>query len=127
MVIVTFGCGQSDKKISNNQDTSSTNSGNNHSDKKFNWYDTLIINYIKKSDNLNYSRHDPAIRIEWLLDRVENTDTAKYIIFHIGHVAVDEGDINMRFVTDGWIYIDSLTKRFYEYDLPNDRLIEWKK
>jgi hypothetical protein len=129
LVIVTFGCGRTDKKISNSQDTFSTNSGDNHSDKKLNWYDALIINYIKKSDNplIKYSRQDTAIKIEWLLDRVENADTAKYLIFHIGHDVVDEGDINMRFVTDGWVYIDSLTKKFYEYDLPNDSLIEWKK
>jgi hypothetical protein len=128
-VIVTFGCGQLDKKTSNIQDTSSINSGDIHPDNKLNWHDSLIINYIKKSDNplIKYSHHDTAIKIEWFLDRIENADTAKYLIFHIGHDVVDKNDVNMRFVTDGWVYIDSLTKKFYEYDLPNDRLIEWKK
>jgi hypothetical protein len=30
-------------------------------------------------------------------------------------------------VTDGWVYIDSLTRKIYEYDLPNDSLIKWEK
>jgi len=61
------------------------------------------------------------------LDDVNVTDTAKYFIFHLGHDVADKGGKNKRFVTDAWIYIDSLKRKIYEYDLPNDTLIEWKK
>jgi len=127
--LLTLSCGQTAQKPTNNVDPIATNSSNNLPGKNINWYDELMVNYINKSDNelIKLSRKDTEIRIEWLLDRVENTDTAKYLIFHIGHAVADEGNTNMRFVTDGWVYIDSLTRRFYEYDLPNDSLIEWKE
>jgi hypothetical protein len=126
-VFATAGCGQTGKKSS--EIKSATNSVDNHSNQQVNWYDALIMNHIKKSDNplIKSSRQDTAIRIEWLLDRIENSDTAKYLIFNVGHELVDEGNTNPRFVTDGWVYIDSLTRKIYEYDLPNDSLIKWEK
>jgi hypothetical protein len=39
----------------------------------------------------------------------------------------DSGDKNKRVITDSWVYIDSLAKKLYEYDLPNGRLIKWDK
>ena len=62
---------------------------------------------------------------EWIFDRTEKTDTANYLIYQIGHDVSDKGNTNPRFVTDQWIYIDSLKNKLYEYDLPNDSLIEW--
>jgi hypothetical protein len=128
-VFATFSCVHKDKKIIENKDSTIINLSHKYSDKKLNWYDELIINYIKKTDNelIKYSLKDTANTIEWLLDRVDITDSAKYLIFNIGQEVVDEGNTNMRFVTVCWVYIDSLTRKLYEYDLPNDRLIEWKK
>ena len=90
--------------------------------------DSLILKYIRHTNN-------PLIRLalkhtiseEWLLDKIENTDSAKFFIYHIGHDIEDSQGTNRRFVTDAWLYIDSLKRKIYEYDLPNDRLIEWKK
>lgn len=91
------------------------------------WYDDLIVNYLKNSDNelikIAIKNND---RIEWLLDRTEKTDSTNYYIFNIGQDVYDEGKTNKRFSSDGWLYIDSLSKKIYEYDLPNDSLIEWK-
>lgn len=98
------------------------------STKSTNFYDTLILEYINTTNNeLIKMAVKDNLSEEWLLDRIENTDTAKYYIFQIGHDVSDSGNTNPRFVTDGWIYIDSLTRKIYEYDLPNDSLIEWKK
>jgi len=129
MILVTLSCKPTGKKISDNKESILTKSGVNQSNKNYNWCDKLILNYIKKSDNklIKSSRKDTSIRIEWMLDRVENSDTSKYFIFHIGHNVVDKGDINLRVVTDDWVYIDSLSRKFYVYDLPHDSLIEWKK
>ena len=65
--------------------------------------------------------HKDTITEEWLFDRIENTDSAKYFIFQIGH------SFENKFVTDAWLYVDSLTSNIYEYDLPNDSLILWRK
>ena len=64
---------------------------------------------------------------EWLFDQTINTDSAKFLVFQIGHDESDKGEKNKRFVTDQWIYIDSVTKRLYEYDAANDSLIRLSK
>ena len=92
-----------------------------------NWYDGLIADYVKNSDKelikIHYKNND---RIEWLLDRTEKTDSTNYYIFNIGQDVSEKDGSERRFTSDGWIYIDSLSKRIYEYDLPNDSLIVWK-
>ena len=101
------------------------NKNPNHS--QDNWYDETIKNYVNKSQNplIVVNRQDGK-NIEWLLDRTEDTDSAKYFVFQLGHDEVDKGETNKRFVTDGWIYIDSTSRKLYEYDLENDSIIEWK-
>lgn len=92
-----------------------------------NWYDDLIADYIKKSDNkLIKTSLKNKERIEWLLDRTEKTDSTNYYIFNIGQNVSEEDGSESRFTSNGWIYIDSISKKIYEYDLPNDSLIVWK-
>ncbi|WP_269222590.1 hypothetical protein [Flavobacterium sp. IMCC34518] len=92
-----------------------------------NWYDDLIADYIRKSDNeLIKSSLKNKERIEWLLDRTEKTDSTNYYIFNIGQNVSEEDGSESRFTSNGWIYIDSISKKIYEYDLPNDSLIVWK-
>jgi len=84
---------------------------------------TLIAGYISRSKNplVALSREQE----EWIFDRTMKTDTANYFVYQIGHDVTDEANTNPRFVTDQWIYIDSLKSKLYEYDLANDSLIEW--
>ena len=91
------------------------------------WKDSLIIKYFSTTKN-ELIRLAPKDRTEeeWLFDRVEKTDSAVYFIFHIGHDVEDKNHTNKRFATDGWLYIDSLSRKLYEYDLPNEKLLEWK-
>ncbi len=142
LMTLTFGCVQVNKDNSSNHDsllskndsiipksdTAKNNSVNNNSDTAKSWTDSLIKSYIKHSDNklIRLALKD-KISEEWLFDQVINTDTAKYFVFQIGHDVLDSGDKNKRFVADSWVYIDSLTKKVYEYDLPNDRLIKSNK
>lgn len=92
-----------------------------------NWYDGLIADYIRKSDNeLIKSALKNKEQIQWLLDRTEKTDSTNYYIFNIGQDVTEEDGSEPRFTSDGWIYIDSISKKIYEYDLPNDSLIVWK-
>jgi len=90
------------------------------------WYVNLVENYIAHSKKklIIYDREKKDIN--WVLDNIEANDSANYYIFNIGHDEMDEGNTNARFTSDGWIYIDSLTQKTYEYDLPNDQLILWK-
>src|SRR5690606_30199046 len=44
-----------------------------------------------------------------------------YALVKIGH------SFESRYVTDQWIFVDSLTKEIYEYDLANDSLILWEE
>jgi hypothetical protein len=92
------------------------------------WYSRLVSKYIEQTNNeFIRSALKDSIEETWFLDRVEKKGSAEYFIFHIGHDAADDGGSNPRFVSDAWLYIDSFTKKIYEYDLPNDCLIEWKK
>lgn len=91
------------------------------------WYDDLIVFYIENSKNeLVKTAYQNNERIEWLLDRTEKTDSTNYYIFNIGQDVSEEDGSEKRFSSDCWLYIDSLTKKVYEYDLPNDKIILWK-
>lgn len=91
------------------------------------WYTDLIENYIAHSEKKLIVDDRKTGKIDWVLDDTEVTDTTNYYIFNIGHTETDEGNTNPRFTSDGWIYIDSLSQKIYEYDLPNDELVLWKK
>ena len=118
--ISLISCGQTQKQEPNKTSENNPN--------KINWYDELVLKYINQTDNqlVRLAIKDKYSE-DWVLDRRENTGGAYYLIFHIGHDLTDEGNTDQRFTTDCWLYIDSLTRKIYEYDLPNDSLIEWKK
>ncbi len=90
------------------------------------WSDSLIMAYIAFSENeiIRLERKSHTVE-QWILDSTLQTDTAVYQIFQIGHDVADEGSENQRFVTSQWVYLDTLKKQLYEYDLPNERLIKW--
>ncbi|MGC4041010.1 MAG: hypothetical protein QM710_09575 [Flavobacterium sp.] len=90
------------------------------------WYVDLVEKYVANSQNELVVCERKAGTIDWYLDNIEASDTAAYYIFKIGHTETDEGNTNPRFTASGWIYIDSLTQRIYEYDLPNEQLVLWK-
>jgi hypothetical protein len=90
------------------------------------WSDSLLLAYIAFSENeLIRSARKSHLKEEWLLDSTLQTDTAVYQIYQIGHDVADEGGENQRFVTDQWVYLDTLKKQLYEYDLPNECLNKW--
>lgn len=92
------------------------------------WIDELLVRYLNGSGNtLIRATRESGVRIKWMQDRVEDADTAVYMIYHIGHDMSDENGEDPRFVTDGWVYIDTLKRKLYEYDLPADSLIAWKE
>jgi hypothetical protein len=143
--MLIFSCKQTDKSTSKTHLTSfidnetlegkvdtDTSKISNASDIKTdsfqNLMDSLVKNYIafSNTDLIKLSRKE-KIPEDWILDQTLKTDTATYYIFHIGHETSDSDGKEVRFVTDAWIYIDSLTNNIYEYNLSRDSLTKWEK
>ena len=126
LTFILFSCGQTNSRKNDIKiDSEISTIIQINPAKKNKTFETLIIKYIRNSKNelVALSRDHE----EWKFDRTEKTDTANYLIYQIGHDVTDEGNTNSRFITDQWIYIDSLKSKLYEYDLPNDSLVEWVK
>lgn len=86
------------------------------------WIDTLAGIAVKSSDNplIQYAIRDSSIT--WMWDGLTATDTACYIILQVGHHIDEEGA--PRFATAGWLYVDTLTRAVYEYNIPDERFIK---
>jgi hypothetical protein len=89
------------------------------------WCDDLIEDYVARSTDelLVLERKDTSVHFGWYLDRIENEFGKKYMIFHLGHEVSDLGNTNVRFVTNGWLYIDSLARKLYVYDFATDTIV----
>lgn len=83
------------------------------------WTDSLIKDYISHSSTFAHEADKDSL--VYFLDRRENTDSARYLVYQLGHSTEN------RFSTDQWLYIDSLTRTIYEYDVVDDKLVKWKK
>lgn len=82
------------------------------------WADEYIIKYLESNkDRLTEVDGHPITYIKEKAERNERN----YAIVKIGH------SFESRYVTVQWIFVDSLTKEIYEYDLANDSLILWKE
>jgi hypothetical protein len=68
---------------------------------------------------------DSAERCVALYDRMEQTDSAGYAVFHIGHDVVEE-EGGKRFATDSWLFIDTTNNACFDYDLAQEKLIPLK-
>jgi hypothetical protein len=128
LALLAFSCKQPNRRTLKNESNSSKVIRDSQVVNNALWYDSLVLNYITKTDDelIKMARKD-TIPEEWLLDDIKDTDMAKYYVFHIGHDVEDSDGSNKRFVTDGWVYIDSLTRKIYELNVQNDSLVEWKK
>ncbi|MCB0734037.1 MAG: hypothetical protein H6608_07645 [Flavobacteriales bacterium] len=92
------------------------------------WRDKLILNYISSTDQplIHLSFMDSSITVEWIFDQVYETDTAIYFIYQIGHEEIDSVELNQRFVTDGWVYVDTTTRELFEFELTSEKLLRWQ-
>ncbi|MCC6186392.1 MAG: hypothetical protein IT256_04495 [Chitinophagaceae bacterium] len=81
------------------------------------WADEYIITYMEgNKDRLTEVDGYPVTYIKESTER----NGKNYAMVEIGH------SFESRYVADQWIFVDSLTKEIYEYDLVNDSLILWK-
>lgn len=85
------------------------------------WADSLVWKYIEKSK-------DPFIKaakknksgISFIYDGPEKRDAVTYLVYKLGE------DFEDHYATSQWIYIDSIARTIYRYDLPDDSLIKWR-
>ncbi|UOE46713.1 hypothetical protein MTO98_20110 [Mucilaginibacter sp. SMC90] len=91
-----------------------------------NWVDTLIVDYIEHSDNelIKLSRKDTSIHDGWMFDRLQKRGVNTYFVYNIGH-DYNNGD-GVIYASDGWVYIDTLNRKLYEYQVTDESLKEWK-
>lgn len=91
------------------------------------WVDTLVTTYMKRTNNqlVRYAiTHNMGE--EWVLDQFEKTDTASYWEFNIGHDVSEPDGAETRYISDSWVYVDSVKRKLYEYDQQKGKLVEWK-
>ena len=82
------------------------------------WADDFILDYLEhNSERLTEVDGYPVSYIKDTITR----QGRKYVKVKIGH------SFEHRYFTDQWIFIDSLSKEIFEYDLQNDSLIPWSK
>jgi hypothetical protein len=92
------------------------------------WADTIIASYVMQTNNgLVRKAIKEKLKEEWVYDQLQKTDTATYWVFNIGHDVANHRETNVRFISDSWVYLDSLKRKLYEYDSVNGKIVEWKK
>lgn len=132
LLICALGCNtSSNEKASIQADTShiikdDTVSKNDDDD---NWLNDLVVDYIKHNNNelIQLHLHDSANEESWMDEGMSERDGSTYYMCQIGHDVAEEDGSEPRFVTDGWVYVDSAKRILYEYDVANDSLIVWKR
>ena len=89
------------------------------------WFDSLSVVYNKTTRNelVRNAVADKTLNEEWLFDQEIKTNTASYYRYQVGHDLTDAD--GSRFITDAWIYVDTVKRRFYEQDA-DEKLLEWK-
>jgi hypothetical protein len=89
------------------------------------WCDALTNEYLKYLEHthnpmIRDGETDTVINIKWMFDGMDKEDSANYYMMRLGY---DIGDsIDGRFLTIGWFYIDSATKKTFEYSSIDDTL-----
>jgi hypothetical protein len=83
-----------------------------------NWRDSLIVDFINttKSSLVKVMR-EAGGRLEWMNDGLQEREGVVYYRYQLGHSSEN------KFNTDAWIYIDTIKRKLYEYDLVEDKLI----
>ncbi|MBK7764313.1 MAG: hypothetical protein IPI46_13370 [Bacteroidetes bacterium] len=80
------------------------------------WADEYIIKYLQcNKERLAEFDGQPLTYIKETIERNERN----YVKVKIGR------NFKHRYVTNQWIFVDSLTKEIYEYDTTNDSLLRW--
>jgi len=90
------------------------------------WFDSAMKEWNKTSNNelVRSAFKDSSINEEWDFDGIIKTDTANYFVYKVGHDFSDQD--GLRFITDAWIYVDTAKHKLYEYQIADEKLLEWE-
>ena len=83
----------------------------------------VAYNHTTSNHSVRSAVKDSSIKEEWNFDQQIKTDTANYFVYQVGHDVSDKD--GSRFVTDSWIYADTVKRKLYEYQ-PDGKLLSWK-
>ncbi|MFB6458077.1 hypothetical protein ACE38W_22585 [Chitinophaga sp. Hz27] len=90
--------------------------------KRLAWVNDIADAYVKSpAANELVKVHLKDSSINWIWDSLRKTDSATYVVLQVG--ADENNGEGMVFGTAAWLYIDTLSRKVYEYNLPNDELI----
>jgi hypothetical protein len=83
-----------------------------------NWRDSLITEFIRTTkSSLVKATREAGGKFEWMNDGIQRREGVVYYRYQLGHSSEN------KFNTDAWLYIDTMKRRLYEYDLVEDKLI----
>jgi hypothetical protein len=90
------------------------------------WSESLLKMYMAFADNelIKQARKDNYYE-EWIYDNTLKTDSAIYDAYRIGHDVPRKDYSDTDFVVDQWVYIDTMSKQLFEYDVPGRKLTRW--
>lgn len=84
------------------------------------WADSLVWKYIEATkDPYIQAAKKSKSGIAFIYDGPETRDATTYLVYKLGD------NFEYHFATNQWLYIDSITRIIYNYNLANDSLIEW--
>lgn len=81
---------------------------------RLDWISDVASKALKSSANPLIRNELKDSSITWMWDKVVLSDTATYVTLHVGHEEDDEKGFK-RFVTSGWLYVDTLSRNVYEF------------
>ncbi|OOQ62241.1 hypothetical protein [Mucilaginibacter pedocola] len=89
------------------------------------WFDSMVVVYNANTNNplVRTAIADKNLKEEWLFDQELHADTANYYVYQVGHDVADTD--GRRFVTDSWIYADTLKRMLFELQA-DEKLTDWR-
>lgn len=90
---------------------------------RLNWIDSATAVALKSSANPLIRDELKDSSVTWMWNKLVFSDTATYIAVHVGHEEDDKKGFK-RFVTAGWLYVDTLSRAVYEYKVSDGSLIK---
>lgn len=90
---------------------------------QFPWMGDTIRSYIQLSTNEMVKFYLKDSSIVFMYDGLKNTDIGSYVKVQLG-ADINNGE-GMIFSTAQWIYVDTLSREIYEYDVAADSSHLW--
>jgi hypothetical protein len=90
------------------------------------WSDSLLKMYMAFADNelIKQARKGNYYE-EWIYDNTLKTDSAIYDVYRIGHDVPKADYSDTLFVVDQWVYVNTMTKQLFEYNIHDKKLTRW--